>query len=183
MFSQVCVCLSTGGSPCDHYPWCIGPHCTGSSRHETWGPPGPPTTWDQGTPTGFTLALTPLLMTSWWPSLETWISNLLVRPHCRESNPQQHLVVIQGVSVSVSRQFTSYWNAFLLSIVSFWKSSVPYLLQTICQGKFGLFLTRDLRRVGSPVETLTFRWIAFEAPQMPWIQGCLCAKKINSSVL
>ena len=43
---EVCVCLSTGGIPCDHYPWCIGLHCTGtptpvlpSSRH---GPPAPP---------------------------------------------------------------------------------------------------------------------------------------------
>ena len=33
MFSVVCVCqpvylYNVGGSPCDHYPWCIGPHCT-----------------------------------------------------------------------------------------------------------------------------------------------------------
>ena len=28
MFSQLCVCLFVRGWPCDHYPWCIGPHCT-----------------------------------------------------------------------------------------------------------------------------------------------------------
>ena len=26
--SLVSVCLFTGESPCDHCPWCIGPHCT-----------------------------------------------------------------------------------------------------------------------------------------------------------
>ena len=42
----VCVCVSTGGIPYDHYPWCIGLHCTGtptpvlpSSRHPQPPPP------------------------------------------------------------------------------------------------------------------------------------------------
>ena len=26
----VCVCQSVDGVPCGHYPWCIGPHCTGT---------------------------------------------------------------------------------------------------------------------------------------------------------
>ena len=31
MFSQVSLCHSVNrGFPCDHYPWCIGPHCTWS---------------------------------------------------------------------------------------------------------------------------------------------------------
>ena len=29
IFSQVSLCLSTRESPCDHYPGCTGPHCTG----------------------------------------------------------------------------------------------------------------------------------------------------------
>ena len=43
IFSCVClsVILSIGtGSPCDHYPWCIGPNYTGpppSPRYQTWG--------------------------------------------------------------------------------------------------------------------------------------------------
>ena len=44
IFSYVFACQSVSpqGSPCDHYPWCIGPHCTGS-------PPPPPWTSDLGT--------------------------------------------------------------------------------------------------------------------------------------
>ena len=30
MVWQGCVCLYMGRSPYEHYPWCIGPHCTGS---------------------------------------------------------------------------------------------------------------------------------------------------------
>ena len=31
IFSRIClsVCLSIRGFPCDYYPWCIGPYCTG----------------------------------------------------------------------------------------------------------------------------------------------------------
>ena len=40
MFSVLCVCLFTVGISCDHYPWCIGPHHTGTPRHvqtcSTW---------------------------------------------------------------------------------------------------------------------------------------------------
>ena len=56
MFSVMCICQSVcswGGSPCDHYPWCIGPHHTGTSTghvqtSSTWtalfrDPPGPDT--------------------------------------------------------------------------------------------------------------------------------------------
>ena len=34
VFTGVCLSVHRGGSPCNHYPWCIGPHCT--------GPPDPP---------------------------------------------------------------------------------------------------------------------------------------------
>ena len=30
-----CNCLCTW-PPCDHYPWCIGPHCPGSPPHRYW---------------------------------------------------------------------------------------------------------------------------------------------------
>ena len=46
MFSVVCVCHSAYplGSPCDHYPWCLGPHCAGPSPPWTSvvGPPAHP---------------------------------------------------------------------------------------------------------------------------------------------
>ena len=58
MFSHLCVCLSTGLCPCDHYPWCIGSHCTGNlhpSLFKLW------TSWDWPhlPPSG-----TPMLVTS-----------------------------------------------------------------------------------------------------------------------
>ena len=45
--SHVCLCVHREGIPCDRYPSCIGPHCTGppgsgpSCRHGTWGPSMP----------------------------------------------------------------------------------------------------------------------------------------------
>ena len=36
MLSQVSICHSGWGSPHDHYPWSIGPHCTRPPRHQTW---------------------------------------------------------------------------------------------------------------------------------------------------
>ena len=88
VFTCVCrVCpWGGGGSPCDHYPWCIGPHCTGppmpTPRHKTWGPPmAHPTVgkWDQRTPHTW-----PLLVTFGRQPLET-CSNLFIRPHCAGS--------------------------------------------------------------------------------------------------
>ena len=60
--------------PCDHYPWCTGPHC-------------------RGTPLGMGHETLPYPLTSdiWWPSLETcsnvFTSGLLLPHQCR------HLVV------------------------------------------------------------------------------------------
>ena len=41
-------CLCVQGVPCDHYPWCIGPHCTGPFSSsvpypgcQKWDPPAP----------------------------------------------------------------------------------------------------------------------------------------------
>ena len=31
VYLSVCLFMGGGGSPCDHYPWCIGPHHTGTS--------------------------------------------------------------------------------------------------------------------------------------------------------
>ena len=46
VFSYVCPSVSHSvqdGSPCDHYPWCIGSHCTGPLwlLHQTWDHPKP----------------------------------------------------------------------------------------------------------------------------------------------
>ena len=42
MFSQVSVCLSIGRSPCHHYPWYIGPHCSGTpQKWDIMGSPPP----------------------------------------------------------------------------------------------------------------------------------------------
>ena len=41
MFSVVSVCLSTGWVPCVHYPWCIGPHHTGTPPHTHRQGPAP----------------------------------------------------------------------------------------------------------------------------------------------
>ena len=41
MFSLLSVFLITGGSPCDHYSQCIGPHCKAPPTcpgHQTWDP-------------------------------------------------------------------------------------------------------------------------------------------------
>ena len=54
MFSQVSVILFRRGVPCDHYPWCKGPHCTVSPNMgpHCLGLPEPPAS------------------DIWWPSLE-----------------------------------------------------------------------------------------------------------------
>ena len=53
MFSLLSVCSQgeVGGSPCDYYPWCIGPHCTGPQPSLDIRPPSlpdirPPAPWD-----------------------------------------------------------------------------------------------------------------------------------------
>ena len=63
MFSLLSVCLSTGGmgSSCDHYPWCIRPHCTRPS------PPHTHTSWLQ----------------------PPWKSDMLLCPNIRHGTPPQ----------------------------------------------------------------------------------------------
>ena len=87
-------CLSVHrGSPCGHYPWCIGPHskpppalvlilipppdiwhwtplALSSSRHGTWGP----------------LYAGPSASDIWRPLLEI-CSNLFIGPHCTAPHP------------------------------------------------------------------------------------------------
>ena len=82
MFSQESVCPSfcSGGSPCDHYPWCIRPHCISPpSRH--------------GDTPSTTLPLPNIV----WPSLGT-CSNRFIGPHCTAlgyGNPLGRVRVIQ----------------------------------------------------------------------------------------
>ena len=61
MFSLVSVCSQRGGVPCDQYPRCIGPHCT--------GPPALPLASDMGFIWGPvpTLVLTSGGRSTWWP--------------------------------------------------------------------------------------------------------------------
>ena len=98
MFSVVSVHHSVWvGLPCDRYPWCIGLHCTLY----------PPPDIRHGTP----LTLTPAHASdTWWPSLET----------CSLEGPLHqywHLVATEAC-VLASRQYASYWNAFLCMYAS-----------------------------------------------------------------
>ena len=44
VFTRVCLSVHRDvGSPCDHYPWCIGLYCTGPPGHQTWALPFPRT--------------------------------------------------------------------------------------------------------------------------------------------
>ena len=47
VFSHVSL-SARGGFPCDHYSWCIGPHCTRLLSSWTWDSTvqPPPRTWD-----------------------------------------------------------------------------------------------------------------------------------------
>ena len=69
MFSLVSVCSQEEGSPCDHYPWCIGPHCRALPRHQTIR--------NGSTPSPWTSYMWPPASDIWWPSLEI-CSNLLI---------------------------------------------------------------------------------------------------------
>ena len=100
IFSQVSVLLFRR-VPRDHCPWYTGPHCT------------PPTLAPTPPNTRFEDPLAPA-SDIWWLPLKT-CSNLFIRPHCTGPLPQeQHLVAIEGVTVSTSGWCASYWNAFLL---------------------------------------------------------------------
>ena len=68
MFSYVSVSLSTRRSPCDHWAWCLGPHCTGTLSSSDTRPGLPPPA-----PRHQTLACP--LATDIWYTLET-CSNL-----------------------------------------------------------------------------------------------------------
>ena len=38
IFSPVCLFTGRGGDPCDHYPWCIGPHHARTPGSDIWWP-------------------------------------------------------------------------------------------------------------------------------------------------
>ena len=88
VFTGLCVSVHMG-SPFDHYPWCIGPHCAAPPpRHKTWGPPIPVLPPQDMRPGNPSHTPTPSSPTSdiWWPLLET-CSNLYIRPHCTATPP------------------------------------------------------------------------------------------------
>ena len=75
-----CLSFCSGGSPCDHYLWCLGSHCTGPSGH----PPSPNQTWDPPPPAP---APSPSATDIWWPTLETFSNSFTRDPK------KQYLVV------------------------------------------------------------------------------------------
>ena len=68
IFSVMCLCLFTRGFPCDHYPWCIGPHCTGLLQPGSWSP----RTSDMG----------PSASDIYWPLLQTCSNLITSGPAC-----------------------------------------------------------------------------------------------------
>ena len=129
MFSQVSVILLKRGFSCDHYPWCIGPHCT--------DPPAPGlalSTSSHGTSLcKDPLALGPSLdmaphytgpATSdiWWPSLET-CSNLFISElrtlFCPTSTDililLTHVWSAQPGGTHHTGKFSCFWSMFPLS--------------------------------------------------------------------
>ena len=91
-FSRFCpsFCPSWRGGPCNHYQWCIGPHCTGRTRptmHET----------------SQSMSSPPVLTFGGqdWKPVQTYLLE-----HLRTSSADQcwHLVAIKACT---------YWNAFL----------------------------------------------------------------------
>ena len=98
-------CLSIillGGSTCDHYPWCTGPHCTGLLL--CTGPSSAPTQYR-------TLDPAPLLVTSGgqdWISVQTCaLEDLTVQV------PNQWWHLVAGFVRWASGLYASDWNAFL----------------------------------------------------------------------
>ena len=108
------ICLSTGESPGDHYPWCLGSHFTRphspssptsrqTSDVETNGPRPTPPQSD--------------LEPSWPCPLLLTFGGQHWRPHqtrLLEDNPplEQHLVVVLKHVRFASGWYESYWNAF-----------------------------------------------------------------------
>ena len=87
MFSVICVCQSVcpHGVPSDHYPWCIGPHCTGNPM--ALGPQ----TWDltvhRPTPSASTQDIGPhctetLLVLAHWSQSPGMFKLAQPRPQC-----------------------------------------------------------------------------------------------------
>ena len=113
------------GVPCDYYPWCIGPHCTGPSSSPGHDLPGHGISLatDHTSPSfhppdmGPQLTGTPLLETSsghHWRSAKTCSLQDPTSPHQWGG---WHLVAIEANSISASRQYASYWNAFLFALL------------------------------------------------------------------
>ena len=89
VFVGVCLSVCKEGPSCDHYPWFIGPHCTGtpSQRHGT--------SWE------------PLLVTS---------GGHLFRPiqTCRLGSPLELTSDGEACTISTSRCHSSYCKAFFI---------------------------------------------------------------------
>ena len=117
VFTGVCLSIH-GGSSCDHYPWCTGPHCTGPptaspSRHRIWGPSLP-----------LPLALAqpcPLLVTSGgyhWRPVQTCSLGIIV-----QSLPHWYWHLVATKAHMVGKQTVSILlECFMVELIEFFFS-------------------------------------------------------------
>ena len=190
-FRLVCLlfCLSTGRSPCDHYPWCLEPHCTvtplppldirpripfpsltlpdpSQPQHQTWDP----SHW-----------LRPSVTDIWWPILEP-CSNLFT---WGPPNPPDYLVAATKactVSTFEKNWIRIYWlrhkrlNSlkFLQGVYAFIKSQ----LLNVCCNDYNLYWsTRTLFNFSRDV----IKWRKyFYRPQRSCGQGNIFAPVCHS---
>ena len=110
---QRSVCLATGGGggcgvSCAHYPWCIGPHCTGLPSPQTWDltVPSPPPGY------GSSKYRDALLVASGGHH-----SRSVQTCSLQDPPPYWYVVAIEAHTVGASGRYTSYWNAFLFIIL------------------------------------------------------------------
>ena len=123
-FRLVCLlfCLYTGRSPCDHYPWCLEPHCAVTplppwisdlgSPSPVWPLPDPSQpqhqTWD------LSHWLRPSVTDIWWPILEP-CSNLFTWEPPWSNTWWQHWRPVQTCS-----SVDSHWSMCGLAIEKNW---------------------------------------------------------------
>ena len=110
IFSVMSVCQqgSREGVPCDHYPWCIGHHCTGPPSRlgiSLYRKTPPPLLRDMGPH-----CTTPTHIEIWWSTMETF------SPTVRGTTSTGIFWLLKHILL-VTARYASYWNAFLLNTI------------------------------------------------------------------
>ena len=119
------IILLGGGSTCDYYPWCIGPHCTGLPLctqpqlcpHPVQGPGPLPLLVTSGGQDWIPIQtcaledLTVQVPSQWWHLVGGFVTCALEDLTVQVPNQWWHLVA--GFVRWVSDRYASYWNAFL----------------------------------------------------------------------